>query len=190
MLPTEYFRRNFMVTFEDDDIGVQTREQIGVKNLLGATTTPTTTRSGPTAARSSTRSWPRPRRRGRGDGLGQRPKALQHQPRRPPRLRPATASPTLAALPATAVLEAWCAHGPSLGLAMDRLAQPSIREQPAGIRSLGCQAGVPQPTEQPPFGSATRRNGSRLTDACAPVGGPGLASRVRLSYLLRRQEAS
>ena len=36
MLPTEYFRRNFMVTFEDDDIGVQTREQIGVeKPALG-----------------------------------------------------------------------------------------------------------------------------------------------------------
>ena len=34
MLPTEYFRRNFMVTFEDDDIGVRTREQIGVENLL------------------------------------------------------------------------------------------------------------------------------------------------------------
>ena len=34
MLPSEYFRRNFMVTFEDDAIGVQTRDGIGVDNLL------------------------------------------------------------------------------------------------------------------------------------------------------------
>ena len=34
MLPSEYFRRNFMVTFEDDAIGVQTRDGIGVENLL------------------------------------------------------------------------------------------------------------------------------------------------------------
>lgn len=34
MLPSEYFHRNFNVTFEDDAIGVQTRERIGVGNLL------------------------------------------------------------------------------------------------------------------------------------------------------------
>ena len=34
MLPTEYFKRNFNVTFEDDEIGVRTRELIGVENLL------------------------------------------------------------------------------------------------------------------------------------------------------------
>ena len=34
MLPTEYFKRNFKVTFEDDEIGVRTRDLIGVENLL------------------------------------------------------------------------------------------------------------------------------------------------------------
>lgn len=31
--PSEYFRRNFKVTFEDDEIGVRTRHEIGVENL-------------------------------------------------------------------------------------------------------------------------------------------------------------
>ncbi len=34
MQPSEYFRRQFYATFEDDEIGVQTRHFIGVKNLL------------------------------------------------------------------------------------------------------------------------------------------------------------
>ncbi len=34
LAPSEYFRRQFYATFEDDDIGVQTREEIGVKSLL------------------------------------------------------------------------------------------------------------------------------------------------------------
>ena len=34
MLPTEYFKRNFKATFEDDGIGVRTRDLIGVENLL------------------------------------------------------------------------------------------------------------------------------------------------------------
>lgn len=34
MKPSEYFHRNFSITFEDDEIGVRTREVIGVENLL------------------------------------------------------------------------------------------------------------------------------------------------------------
>jgi predicted TIM-barrel fold metal-dependent hydrolase len=34
MAPSEYFRRNFRVTFEDDEAGVMTRHLIGVENLL------------------------------------------------------------------------------------------------------------------------------------------------------------
>lgn len=34
MKPSEYFRRNFCVTFEDDAIGVRTRHEIGVENLV------------------------------------------------------------------------------------------------------------------------------------------------------------
>ena len=34
MEPSEYFRRQFYATFEDDEIGVRTREFIGVDNLL------------------------------------------------------------------------------------------------------------------------------------------------------------
>ena len=34
MLPTEYFHRQFTVTFEDDDIGVRTRNEIGIENLV------------------------------------------------------------------------------------------------------------------------------------------------------------
>jgi len=34
MKPSEYFNRNFWATFEDDIHGIQTRESIGVKNLL------------------------------------------------------------------------------------------------------------------------------------------------------------
>jgi predicted TIM-barrel fold metal-dependent hydrolase len=33
-LPSEYFRRNFLMTFEDDVIGVMTRDFIGVRNLM------------------------------------------------------------------------------------------------------------------------------------------------------------
>lgn len=32
--PSEYFHRQFLVTFEDDEIGVRTRDVIGVKNML------------------------------------------------------------------------------------------------------------------------------------------------------------
>jgi predicted TIM-barrel fold metal-dependent hydrolase len=32
--PSEYFHRNFYVTFEDDPIGVQTRHEIGLRNLV------------------------------------------------------------------------------------------------------------------------------------------------------------
>jgi hypothetical protein len=34
MRPSEYFHRNFHVTFEDDEIGVRTRHEIGVRNLV------------------------------------------------------------------------------------------------------------------------------------------------------------
>jgi predicted TIM-barrel fold metal-dependent hydrolase len=34
MAPSEYFRRQFYATFEDDAIGVRTRHEIGVENLL------------------------------------------------------------------------------------------------------------------------------------------------------------
>ena len=34
MKPSEYFHRNFYVTFEDDDIGVRTRDLIGVDRML------------------------------------------------------------------------------------------------------------------------------------------------------------
>ena len=34
MEPSEYFRRQFYATFEDDDMGVITRYQIGVDNLI------------------------------------------------------------------------------------------------------------------------------------------------------------
>ena len=34
MKPSEYFRRNFKATFEDDEIGVRTRHEIGVENLV------------------------------------------------------------------------------------------------------------------------------------------------------------
>jgi len=56
MKPSDYFHRNFGMTFEDDEAGVLTRHLIGVDNLLGATTTPTTTPSGHTRWRRSTRS--------------------------------------------------------------------------------------------------------------------------------------
>jgi hypothetical protein len=32
--PTEYFRQNFLMTFEDDRIGVMSRHEIGVNNLM------------------------------------------------------------------------------------------------------------------------------------------------------------
>jgi predicted TIM-barrel fold metal-dependent hydrolase len=32
--PSEYFRRHFLMTFEDDRIGIMTREEIGVRNLM------------------------------------------------------------------------------------------------------------------------------------------------------------
>ena len=34
MKPSEYFRRNFVATFEDDQFGVDTRRGIGVENLM------------------------------------------------------------------------------------------------------------------------------------------------------------
>jgi predicted TIM-barrel fold metal-dependent hydrolase len=34
MAPSDYFRRQFYVTFEDDEIGIMTAEQIGVDNML------------------------------------------------------------------------------------------------------------------------------------------------------------
>jgi predicted TIM-barrel fold metal-dependent hydrolase len=34
MKPSEYFHRNFRITFEDDEIGVRTRHEIGLKNLV------------------------------------------------------------------------------------------------------------------------------------------------------------
>ena len=34
MKPSEYFRRNFIATFEDDKFGIATRYGIGVKNLM------------------------------------------------------------------------------------------------------------------------------------------------------------
>ncbi|MEZ5236174.1 MAG: amidohydrolase family protein [Acidimicrobiales bacterium] len=34
MKPSEYFRRNFSVTFEDDEVGVRTRDLIGVDTML------------------------------------------------------------------------------------------------------------------------------------------------------------
>ena len=34
MKPSDYFHRNFGVTFEDDEAGVMTRHLIGVDNLL------------------------------------------------------------------------------------------------------------------------------------------------------------
>ena len=33
MKPSEYFHRNFTITFEDDEIGARTRHEIGLKNL-------------------------------------------------------------------------------------------------------------------------------------------------------------
>tara|TARA_R110002073_G_scaffold292707_4_gene458032 strand:- start:40057 stop:41199 length:1143 start_codon:yes stop_codon:yes gene_type:complete len=33
MKPSEYFQRNFTITFEDDEIGARTRHEIGLKNL-------------------------------------------------------------------------------------------------------------------------------------------------------------
>ncbi|MGH2519869.1 MAG: amidohydrolase family protein, partial [Chloroflexota bacterium] len=34
MLPSDYWHRNFLVTFEDDPIGIRTRDFIGVPNLM------------------------------------------------------------------------------------------------------------------------------------------------------------
>jgi predicted TIM-barrel fold metal-dependent hydrolase len=34
MKPSDYFRQNFLVTFEDDEVGIRTRDLIGVDNLL------------------------------------------------------------------------------------------------------------------------------------------------------------
>jgi predicted TIM-barrel fold metal-dependent hydrolase len=34
LLPSEYFKRNFMITFEDDDIGLRTFDYLGPENLL------------------------------------------------------------------------------------------------------------------------------------------------------------
>ena len=34
MEPSEYFRRNWYATFEDDEAGIRTRDMIGVDNLL------------------------------------------------------------------------------------------------------------------------------------------------------------
>ena len=33
MKPSEYFHRNFTITFEDDEVGARTRHEIGLKNL-------------------------------------------------------------------------------------------------------------------------------------------------------------
>ena len=46
MEPSDYFRRQFYATFEDDVAGVLTRHLIGVDNLIWVTTTRTTTPSG------------------------------------------------------------------------------------------------------------------------------------------------
>jgi len=34
MLPSEYFKRNFMITFEDDEVGLRTLDHLGPENLL------------------------------------------------------------------------------------------------------------------------------------------------------------
>jgi predicted TIM-barrel fold metal-dependent hydrolase len=34
MLPSDYFHQNFLVTFEDDELGIRTRDKIGVDNML------------------------------------------------------------------------------------------------------------------------------------------------------------
>ena len=34
MKPSEYWARNFRITFEDDEIGIRTRDVIGVDNLM------------------------------------------------------------------------------------------------------------------------------------------------------------
>lgn len=34
MTPSQYWKRNFLITFEDDEIGIRTRDVIGVQNLM------------------------------------------------------------------------------------------------------------------------------------------------------------
>jgi hypothetical protein len=34
MKPSEYWRQNFSITFEDDEIGIRTLDYIGVNNLI------------------------------------------------------------------------------------------------------------------------------------------------------------
>ncbi len=51
--PSEYFRRNFYVTFEDDEFGIATRHGIGVDRMMWGNDYPTTIRSGRTPIRYS-----------------------------------------------------------------------------------------------------------------------------------------
>ena len=84
MLPTEYFHRQFTVTFEDDAIGVQTRNEIGIENLVWGNDYPHHDAIWPNSRRILERDHGgRARGRPGSHGLGQRPKALQHRPLRP-----------------------------------------------------------------------------------------------------------
>jgi hypothetical protein len=56
--PSTYWANNFLVTFEDDDIGVRTRDVVGVETLLWGNDYPTEIRSSPTRRSSWTGSSP------------------------------------------------------------------------------------------------------------------------------------
>ena len=51
MLPSEYWKRNFRVTFEDDPLGIMTRDFIGTSTMMWGSATPTATPSSPISNR-------------------------------------------------------------------------------------------------------------------------------------------
>jgi hypothetical protein len=58
MLPSDFFRRNFVLSFQEDAIGIRLRDVIGVDNMMWARTMRTASRRFPNRARSWRRSWP------------------------------------------------------------------------------------------------------------------------------------
>ena len=57
MLPSDFFRRNVVLSFQEDAIGIRLRDVIGVDNISGARTTRTASRRFPSRGRFWRRSW-------------------------------------------------------------------------------------------------------------------------------------
>ena len=87
MKPSDYFHRNFTVTFEDDEAGILTRHLIGVDNLaLGQRLPPPRRHLAPLDGGPRQDPGGRPRRRAGADVLPQRHRPLPHRRRQAPRL--------------------------------------------------------------------------------------------------------